>query len=51
MSAVVLRALRQPRRGEPSPLARGLAALVVLGLVLVSAPVLIPVLRWFLSLF
>jgi len=48
---MVLRALRSPRQGGPSPLARGLAVLVLAGLVLVSAPVLLPVVSWFLDLF
>jgi hypothetical protein len=48
---VLLRALRQPRAGKPSGLARLLAAAVLVGLLLVSAPVLVPVVRWFVSLF
>jgi hypothetical protein len=51
MGDVVLRALRQPRAGQPSPLARALALLVVLGMIAVSAPVLVLVARWFLQLF
>lgn len=50
-AAVVLRALRQPGTGGPSPLARLLAVLVVLGLVAGISPVVAVVLRWFLSLF
>lgn len=48
---MVLRAMRQPRAGRPSALARLLAVLVVVGMVAVSAPVLVPVARWFLGLF
>lgn len=48
---MLLRALREPRAGRPSPLARLLALLVVLGLLTVSAPVLIPVVRWLTTLF
>jgi hypothetical protein len=47
----VLRALRQPRAGRPSTLARLLAVCLLLGMVAASAPVLIPVARWFLTLF
>jgi hypothetical protein len=44
---VLLRALRDPRRGGPSPLARGLAVLVVAGMLVASgAIVLVPLLRW-----
>lgn len=43
---MLLRALRGDRTGEPSPLARLLAGLLVLGLLGVSAPVLLPLLRW-----
>jgi hypothetical protein len=39
--------MRQPRAGRPSALARLLAVLVVLGMVAVTAPVLVPVVRWF----
>ncbi|HZI98753.1 MAG TPA: hypothetical protein VFD41_14625 [Actinomycetales bacterium] len=48
---MVLRALREPRTGQPSPLARLLAVLVVLGMVGISAPVLFPAVRWLISLF
>jgi len=41
----VLRSLRN-EQGGPALRLRLLAALVVLGLLLLSAPVLIPVLRW-----
>ena len=51
MDAVsLLRALRQPRAGRPSGLARVVALAVVVGLVMLSAPMLIPVVRWFLAL-
>lgn len=48
---MLLRALREPRTGQPSPLARLLAILVVLGMIGVSAPVLFPAVRWLMSLF
>ena len=47
----MLRALRVPGTGEPSPLARLCAVLVVLGLLAISAPVAAPVLRWLSALF
>lgn len=43
---MLLRALREPDTRHPSPLARLLAVLVVVGLVGASAPVLYPVLGW-----
>ncbi|GAB2688582.1 hypothetical protein GCM10027194_23460 [Thalassiella azotivora] len=43
--------MREPGTGRPSPLARLLAVLVVLGMLAVSAPVAMPVLRWLSSLF
>jgi len=52
---VLLRALREPGQGRPSPLARLMAALVVVALLGVSAPVLAavlpPVVRWVAALF
>lgn len=48
---MVLRALRQPGTGGPSPLARMLAVLVVLGLLAGASPLVFTVMRWFLSLF
>lgn len=48
---MLLRAMRQPRAGSPSPLARMLALVVLVGMVAVSAPVLLPVARWLFSLF
>ena len=47
----MLRALREPESGGPSPLTRLLAVLVVLAMVAVSAPVALPVVRWLASLF
>lgn len=46
----MLRALREPGTGRPSPLARLLAVVVVLGMVAISAPTAMPVLRWVLTL-
>ena len=47
---MLLRALRNPGAGRPSALARMLAALVVIGMVGLTAPVLVrvavPVARW-----
>jgi hypothetical protein len=48
---VVLRALRQPGTGSPSPLARLLAVLVVLGMLAGISPVVAAALRWLLGLF
>lgn len=46
----VLRALRNTREGGPSPVARGLAVLVVVGMLMASgALVLVPLLRWLLD--
>jgi hypothetical protein len=42
--------MRDPATGRPGPLARLLAVLVVVGLVALSAPVLIPVVRWVVDL-
>ncbi len=47
---MLLRMLREPRSGRPGPAARLLAVLLVVGLVAVSAPVLIPLVRWLLDL-
>ena len=47
----MLRSLREPGTGRPSPLAKLLAVVVVVGMVAISAPTLIPVVRWFSSLF
>lgn len=52
---MLLRALREPGAGRPSALARLLAALVVVGMVGVTAPVLVrvavPVAHWIATLF
>ena len=47
---MLLRMLREPGTGRPAPLSRLLALLLVLGLLGITAPVLLPVLRWLLSL-
>ena len=47
---MLLRMLREPGTGRPGPLARLLAVLLVIGLVALSAPVLVPVVRWVVSL-
>lgn len=47
---MLLRMLREPGTGRPAPLARLLALLVVLGLLGITAPVLLPLLRWLMSL-
>ncbi len=46
----MLRMLREPRSGRPGPGARLVAALLVLGLIAVSAPALLPPLLWVLDL-
>lgn len=46
----MLRLLREPRTGRPAPLTRLVALVVALGLLAVSAPVLLPVAQWFLTL-
>ncbi len=48
---MVLRSLRAPAGGGPSPLARLLAVVVVLGLLLSVSPVVLSALRWFVTLF
>jgi hypothetical protein len=47
---VLLRLMRDPKTGGPAPLARVIALLLLLGLVGLSAPVLIPVLGWVVNL-
>ena len=42
--------LRDPVNGGPAPLARLIALVLLLGLLGLSAPVLIPVLRWVVNL-
>ena len=46
----MLRLLREPRTGRPAPIARLVALMLAAGLLAVSAPVLLPVVRWFLAL-
>ena len=46
---MLLRMLREPRTGRPAPIARLVAQLVVLGLLLGAGPVLVPFARWFAS--
>ena len=43
---MLLRLLREPHSGRPAPLARLLALLVVVGLLGLSAPVLLPAIYW-----
>jgi hypothetical protein len=47
---VILRMLRGTETGGHSPLARLVACLLIVGLVGISAPVLVPVFRWVISL-
>jgi hypothetical protein len=47
---VLLRLLREPRTGRPAPIARIVALVVLVGLVLGSGPFLLPVVRWFTSM-
>ena len=47
---VLLRMMRDPVSGRPAPLARLVAVLLVVGLVALTAPILIPVVRWFVDL-
>ena len=47
---MLLKALREPGTGRPAPITRLLAVLVVIGLLALSAPVAMPVLRWLVSL-
>jgi hypothetical protein len=46
----VLRLLREPRTGRPAPIARLVALMLAAGLIAVSAPVLLPVVHWLLTL-
>lgn len=46
----MLRSLREPETGRPGPAARLVAVLLVASLVGISAPVLLPVIRWVVSL-
>jgi hypothetical protein len=47
---VLLRLLREPRTGRPAPIARLVALVVVLGLLLGAGPVLVPIARWLTSM-
>lgn len=47
---MLLRMLRGPEAGKPGPLARLVALLLVLGLVGISAPVLVEITRWVVGL-
>jgi hypothetical protein len=47
---MILRMLRGTETGGHSPLARLLACVMIVGMVAVSAPVLVPVLRWIVGL-
>jgi hypothetical protein len=47
---VLLRMLREPHSGRPAPLARLLAVVLVIGLVGITAPVLLPAVGWLLGL-
>ena len=42
--------MRDPSHGGPAPVARLIALVLLVGLVGLSAPVLIPVLRWVVDL-
>ncbi len=46
----MLRMLREPRSGRPGPAARLVALILAVGLLAVSAPVLLPVVQWLLGL-
>ncbi len=48
---MLLRSMRAPAGGGPSPLARLLAIIVVAGLLLSVSPVVLSALRWFVQLF
>jgi hypothetical protein len=50
LSPMLLRMLREPVTGRPGPLARLLALLLVIGLVAITGPVLVEVVRWVASL-
>jgi hypothetical protein len=47
---VLLRLMRDPVNGGPAPLARLIALVLVLGLLGLSAPVLVLVVRWVVDL-
>ncbi len=42
--------LREPGTGKPGPLARLVAVLILVALIAISAPVLVPVVRWVIGL-
>jgi hypothetical protein len=46
---VFLRLLREPRTGRPAPIARMVALVVVLGMLVAAGPVLLPLTRWVVS--
>ena len=48
--SMLLRMLREPASGGPSPLMRVVAVALLVGLVGMTAPVLIPLARWVLAL-
>jgi hypothetical protein len=50
LGRMILRMMRDPANRGPAPLARLVALLLVVGLVALSAPVLIPVVRWIVDL-
>jgi hypothetical protein len=43
---MLLRMLREPRTGRPAPIARLVALLVAVGLLLGAGPVLLPIVSW-----
>lgn len=47
---MLLRMLREPRTGRPAPGARLLALLLVIALLGISAPVVVPAVRWVVQL-
>jgi hypothetical protein len=47
---MLLRLMRDPANRGPAPLARLVALVLLVGLVAMSAPVLIPVVRWVVNL-
>jgi hypothetical protein len=47
---VLLRMLRGAQAGQPSPLGRLIALLILIGLATGSAPVVIPAVRWIVDL-
>jgi hypothetical protein len=47
---MILRMLRGNQTGGHSPLAKLLAGLLIVGMIAISAPVLVPIFRWVLAL-